>query len=232
MVNLPFTSAQFFDVFGAYNRSLWVVVLGLWLYVVAAAWVLARFKDRSRFVSIMLAVQWVWAGLAYHAMFFSRINPAAWLFAALFVVQGLLFFQFGVIHQRLRFSPRGSFRHAAAWTLITYGLMYPLIVKFEGHVLPDAPTFGVPCPTTLLTLGFLFAADPPWPRAIAVIPVLWSLVAGSAAILLGVRADLMLWVAGLALGASVLRRCDDHRQDVSPFRSDDRASRSGGLVAR
>jgi len=198
-VSLPFTSAQFFDVFGAYNRALWVVALGLWLYAVAGAVVLARFSRRSRFVSILLAVQWAWAGLAYHAMFFSRINPAAWLFAALFVVQSLLFFRFGVIHQQLRFSPRGSFRHAAAWTFILYGLIYPLIVRIEGHVLPDAPTFGVPCPTTVLTIGFLLAADPPWPRAIAVIPLLWSFVAGSAAILLGVRADLMLWVAGLAL---------------------------------
>jgi hypothetical protein len=155
-VTLPFTSAEFFDVFGAYNRSLWVFVLGLWLYAVAGALVLARSDGRSRFVSSLLAVQWVWAGLAYHAMFFSRINPAAWLFAALFVVQSLLFVWFGVIHQQLRFSPRGSFRHAAAWALIVYGLMYPLIVRIEGHGYPDAPTFGVPCPTTLLTIGFLF----------------------------------------------------------------------------
>ena len=76
-MSLPFTSAQFFDVFGAYNRALWVVALGLWLYAVAGAVVLARFSRRSRFVSILLAVQWAWAGLAYHAVFFSRVNPAA-----------------------------------------------------------------------------------------------------------------------------------------------------------
>ena len=215
-MNLPFTSAQCFDVFGAYNRSLWVLVVGLWLYALAGAIVLARSRDgRGRFLAMLLAVQWAWAGLAYHAVFFSTINPAAWLFAALFVVQGLLFFRFGVIHRQLRFSPRGSFRHAAAWTLIIYGLMYPLIVGIEGHVLPDAPTFGVPCPTTLLTIGFLFAADRPWPRALAVIPILWSFVAGVAAILLGVRADLMLWVAGLALGAYVLRTRDEHRRGDS-----------------
>lgn len=231
-MDLPFTSAQFFDVFGAYNRSLWVFVLGLWMYAAVGVFVLARSRDgRGRFLPTLLVVQWAWAGLAYHAAFFSRINPAAWLFAALFVVQSLLFFWFGVVHHQLRFAPRGSFRHAAAWTLIIYALVYPLIVRIEGHVW-DAPTFGVPCPTTLLTIGFLFAADLPWPRTIAVIPVLWSFVAGSAAILLGVRADLMLWVAGVALGAYVLRRSDGHRQVVSRFRSDDRASRSDGLVAR
>jgi hypothetical protein len=51
----------------------------------------------------------------------------------------------------------------------------------------------------------LFALDPPWRRAIASIPLLWSIVGGSASILLGVRADLMLWVAGLALMGYLLK---------------------------
>ena len=60
-------------------------------------------------------------------------------------------------------------------------------------------TFGVPCPTALLTVGFLFAVDPPWPLTVAAIPLLWAFIGGSASVQLGVRADLMLWTAGLAL---------------------------------
>ena len=56
----------------------------------------------------------------------------------------------------------------------------------------------------LLTIGCLLAAEPGWPRALAVIPVAWAIVAGSAALLLGVRADLMLWVAAIALTAHAL----------------------------
>jgi hypothetical protein len=39
---------------------------------------------------------------------------------------------------------------------------------------------------------------------VALIPIGWAFVGGSAAVLLGVRADLMLWVAGIAFTASVL----------------------------
>ena len=204
MVNLPFTRDQFFDVFAAYNRSLWPFALALWGYALVAAVVLARDLGRGRFGAVMLAVQWAWAGAAYHAAFFAAINPAAWVFATLFVIEGGLLVWFGVIRDQLRFSATGSLRHVAAWTLIIYALLYPLLAQAEGHPFPRGPTFGVPCPTTFLTIGWLLAADPPWPKVVALIPIGWAFVGGSAAVLLGVRADLMLWVAGIALTASLL----------------------------
>ena len=203
-MNLPFTQDQFFDVFAAYNRSLWPLALALWGYALVAAVLLARGGGRQRFGVVMLAVQWAWAGVAYHAVFFTAINPAAGIFAMLFVIEGALLVWCGVIRDQLRFSATGSRRHVAAWTLIIYALLYPLLTLAEGHVFPRGPTFGVPCPTTLLTIGWLFAADPPWPKVVALIPIGWAFVGGSAAGLLGVRADSMLWVAGVALAASVL----------------------------
>jgi hypothetical protein len=199
-VDLPFTSDQFFDVFGAYNRLFWPFALGLWVYALVAVVLLGKSRTGGgRFISTLLAVLWAWAGLAYHALFFTSINPAAWLFAGLFLFQSAFFAWFGVLRDRLQFCRAGGVRHGLAWMLLVYSLVYPLIVFAGGHTFPEAPSFGVPCPTTLLTIGFLFAATPPWPRAVAVIPVLWASVAGSAANLLGVGADLMLWVAGAAL---------------------------------
>src|SRR5687768_7326251 len=117
-VGLPFTADQFFDVFGAYNRLLWPVVLGLWLYALAGAVVLGRSRDSSRFIATLLAVQWAWAGLAYHATFFTRINPAAWLFGGLFLLQSALFVWFGIVREQLHFSRSGSARHVVAWILL------------------------------------------------------------------------------------------------------------------
>ena len=134
-----------------------------------------------------------------HAAFFSRINPAAWLFSGLFVAESVLLMWFGVLRGRLRFSPVGSPRHILAWFLIAYALVYPVVALADGHSFPRMPTYGVPCPTALLTIGLFFAVDPPLPVLIAVVPILWALVGGSAAVLFGVRADLMLWVAGIAL---------------------------------
>ena len=203
-MNLPFTRDQFFDVFAAYNRSLWPCALALWAYALLAAVVVIGHRERGRFAATMLAVQWMWAGVAYHAVFFAAINPAARLFATMFVVETGLLVWFGVVREQLRFSPGGSPRHIVGWTLIAYALLYPFLAQAEGHAFPRGPTFGVPCPTTLLTIGWLFLADPPWPKVVAIVPIGWALIGGSAAGLLGVRTDLRLWVAGVGLAASLL----------------------------
>jgi hypothetical protein len=70
--------------------------------------------------------------------------------------------------------------------LLVLALAYSGLALATGHAWPRTPTFGVPCPTTLVTAGFLLAAVPPVPRWLAVIPVLWSIIGGSAALLLGV----------------------------------------------
>jgi len=37
------------------------------------------------------------------------------------------------------FSPTGSVRHVFAWTLIIYGLLYPLLAQVEGHTFLEGP---------------------------------------------------------------------------------------------
>ena len=83
-------------------------------------------------------------------------------------------------------------------------MLYPAIVRAEGHAFPRLPTFGVPCPTAILTIGFLLAAGRSLPRVVAVIPLVWAFIAGSSAFLLGVRADLMLLAAGTALAVAMI----------------------------
>jgi hypothetical protein len=152
----------------------------------------------------VLAVHWAWSGLAYHAAFFSTINPAAWLFAGLFLVEAGLLFWYGVAGGRLRLSVGLSVRGILSWALIVYALLYPAIARGEGRVFPRLPTFGVPCPTTILTIGFLLAADRTLPRSVAVIPMMWACVGASAAFLFGVHADLMLAAAGIVLAVDIL----------------------------
>jgi hypothetical protein len=52
----------------------------------------------------------------------------------------------------------------------------------------------------------LLAAAPPAPRWLLVIPILWSFVGGSAAIVLGVTPDLLLFAAGASMVGYVLSR--------------------------
>jgi len=196
---LPFTKEQFFDLFGAYNVTLWPFLLALWIASTTASLLLRSSRPPSnRWISALLTVHWAWSALAYHAVFFTTINPTAWVFAACFLVEAALFFWLGVIHERLSFTPARNAWTPMAWALVAYSLAYPAINAVAHLTMVRIPTFGVPCPTTIFTAGLLLLATPRswW---LLLIPVIWSFVGGSAALLLGVRTDYGLPIAGVAL---------------------------------
>lgn len=203
-VQLPFTRQEFFDLFAAYNRTLWPAVIGLWVAsAFAAVWVFSSRRPNDRWMSGFLAVHWAWSAIAYHVAFFTRINPAAWLFAVIFLLQAALFLWLGVIKRRLSFaSPRTGWT-PIGWLLTTYALVYPAINIVQHHSVVTTPAFAVPCPTTIFTVGLLLLARFR-SRILAVVPIIWSAVGGSAAILLGVSADYALPVAGAVLLAATL----------------------------
>ena len=204
-MQLPFTREQFFDLFVAYNQALWPAAVALW--AVSAVIVTLRLSVRrphDRWICALLVAHWAWSALAYHVAFFTRINPAAWLFAALFLGQAVLLFRAGVVQRRLSFAPWGTAWAPLAWGLIGYSLAYPAINAIDHHSLARIPTFGLPCPTTIFTAGALMLAAPrSW--SLATIPLIWSAIGGSAAFLLGVHADVALPVAGIALAVSRLK---------------------------
>lgn len=201
---LPFTHAQFLEVFVRYNLAAWPAQL--LAYVLGAAMVAALVLRRSawadRFIAAGLALMWGWTGIAYHWMQFAVINKAAWVFGALFVLQAVLFAH-AAVTDRLQFAravPKPSLW--LGWALVTYAsVIYPLLGVFLGPGYPEMPMFGItPCPVTLFSFGLLLLATAPVSRWLLVIPVLWSLVGGSAAFLLQVPQDWLL----LFSGASVL----------------------------
>ena len=204
-VTLPFTHAQFLDVLGEYNAVLWPVAAMLWLATLAATVRLLRGDARASGLAALLALHWAWSGIAYHAVFFTRINPAAWGFAGLFVLGSAAFVWFGVVRHRLAFGIGWTPRHVLAGLFIVYALAYPGLVLLTGLQWPRMPAFGVPCPTTLFTAGVLLAAVPPVPRWVFVAPILWAMIGGSAAVTLGVTPDYMLFVAALAMLGYAIR---------------------------
>lgn len=170
----------------------------------AAVLLFSSRRPNDRWLSALLAVHWAWSALAYHAGFFSHINPAAWLFAALFLLQATLFLWWGVVQKRLSFAPWSNVWTPVALILIGYSLIYPAVNAVQHLSVSRIPTFGVPCPTTIFTAGMLMLATPSW--RLSLIPVVWSAIGGSAAFLLGVHADYALPIAGVALAVYSLRR--------------------------
>jgi hypothetical protein len=92
-MQLPFTTEQFFDLLAAYKEVLWPALAALWMAsLIASLLLFSSRRPSNRWLSGLLAVHWIWSTLAYHAAFFTRINPAAWVLAALFLLQGRVFF--------------------------------------------------------------------------------------------------------------------------------------------
>jgi hypothetical protein len=205
-MQLPFSRSEFLDVFGAYNAALWPGSVALWAVSLALSLYLVNAsRAPHRALSALLAVHWAWSAIAYHAVFFSAINPAAWVFAGAFLVEALLIAWLGILRPRLRFSAGRRARHVLAGVLVAYALAYPFVVFAEGLAYPRAPAFGVPCPTTIFTMAlFLTVESLPW--SVVIVPLLWAGIGGSAAFLLGVHADLMLVAAALLLIAFMVRR--------------------------
>jgi hypothetical protein len=211
-MQLPFTKEQFFDLFVAYNGALWPALVALWtVSVVASVLLFSSRRPPDRWISALLAAHWMWSALAYHVAFFTQINAAAWAFAALFLLQGALFFWWGVVRGRLSFAPWRNAWAPVAWVLIAYSLLYPGINAVQHFSISRIPAFGVPCPTTIFTAGVLMLATPRSWR-LSIIPVMWSVIGGSAANLLGVRADYALPIAGIALAIFSLQRRSDAKR--------------------
>ena len=205
-MQLPFTTEQFFDLLAAYNEALWPALAVLWMAsLIASLLLFSSRRPSDRWLSGLLAAHWIWSALAYHAAFFTRINPAAWVFAAPFLLQGALFFWWGVVQGRLSFAPWRNAWAPVAWVLIAYSLLYPVLNAVQHFSISRIPAFGVPCPTMIFTAGMLMFATPRSWR-LSMVPVMWSVIGGSAAFLLGVSADYALPLAGIALTIFSTRR--------------------------
>jgi hypothetical protein len=198
-MQLPFTPDQFFSVFAEYNEAFWLVVVALWCATIAALLFVWRDPERwSPMLSLFLGGLWLWNAIAYHALFFTRINPAAWIFSALFAVQAALFIRAGQQRRPVYLSSTGA-RQGAGLAFGAYSLAYPFLTAALGHDYPATPTFGLPCPTTILTIGMLLTVRERVPLSLSIVPILWGFIGGSAATLLRVQTDYVLLAGGVLL---------------------------------
>lgn len=198
---LPFTHEQFAQVFAAYNAAVWPAQVVAYIVGLVVCVALARSTRRAASVAAFgLAAMWIWSGVAYHIAFFARINPAAYIFGALFVVQGLLLALAGA-SGRLEFGATDPLRRWSGSGLIIYALVfYPVVGIAAGATYPALPMFGItPCPVTLFTFGVLLLSSARVPWWMLLIPSVWSLIGGSAAFLLHVPQDWPLLLSALAL---------------------------------
>lgn len=223
-MNLPFSKEQFFEVFAAYNTSVWPAQYVLTTLAVALIVLALRFPDRAaRPVSFGLALMWAWLAFAYHLAFFRAVNPAAPVFAAISFAAATAFVWIGIRGQ-LSFEPQRSLRVVPGLVFVVFALaVYPAIGRAIGHHYPAAPTFGLPCPTTIFTFGILLMASRNLPKVLVVAPLIWAVIGSSAAFALGVMQDSGLIAAAVAGAYLLCRRVPATDNALQAGREDTRA---------
>lgn len=198
-MNIPFTIEQFLQVFKNYNLAIWpmqIVFYALSFVMIYLA--VQKSKKPDIIINLSLTFLWFWMGFVYHFGFFSTINKAAWIFGFFNIVQGCIFLYSGVLKSRLTYSYHTDISGIAGLVIITYALVvYPVIGYFSDHAFPYSPTFGLPCPTTIFTMGMLLLVDRRISLWVLAIPLLWSIVGTSAALNFGIKEDAGLLISGV-----------------------------------
>lgn len=205
-MNLPFTTAQFFHVIERYNHFVFPFQLVILLSGFLAIWLLyTKTSNRNRWISTILSIVWLWNGIAYHIAFFTAINPAAYGFGALFILQGLLLFYSSFTNKHFNYITNSGWRIYAGYFFIVYGLiLYPVISYFVEKSFSQTIILGLPCPSTIMTFGFFILAAKTLAKYLLIIPVIWSIIGISAAINIGVVQDFMIFIAAIAACIAVI----------------------------
>jgi len=196
---VPFTQAQFLEVFRQYNQGVSIgQSLILMVGIVGLCFAFWDNRVAGRVVNGSLAVLWLWMAIAYFLVYFSRLSSSAPLFAVVFIAQAALFAWAAVRDTGLRYRFSNSILGWLGAIAIVYSVaVYPALGFVFGHYYPAAPTFGAPSPTVIFTLGLLMWSTASW-RAIA-IPVLAAIVGTVAAVSLHIPQDYALAPVALLL---------------------------------
>ena len=195
-----FSAEEFFGVLTAYNEAIWPMQAVL--LTLAMTTVMLALKDtptRGKAISALLASLWLWAA-AYELIFFWRVSRFAPLYAITFVVQAGMLLWFGLKPYGLRFAPRADPFGFSGGLIVTCAvILHPMLALVAGQAFPAIPTFGLPCPIAIFTIGVLMWARPRVHGGLLLIPAVWSVVCLSTILAFGMTED---WLLPVAVGIS------------------------------
>jgi hypothetical protein len=197
---IPISTEALFSLYGSHNEATWPASLvGYALCMLALIMALRPFPGSSRAISAILAAFWFWNGIVFQIGFFAPLNWGALIFGGFFILQGILFLWIGVVRDSLDMRLTGGWRDPEDHVLLAVAFIYPYLDLISGHHWPQMQLPGtLPGPTVLVTFAFLMMAQRRGAKSLAVIPLLWALVAGAAALSLGIWQDVAMAACGIA----------------------------------
>ncbi len=210
---LPYDAEVLLSFLARYNEALWPLQ-PLALALGAAALLLAHRRLAGawsgRLVALVLALGWAWVGWGFFLERFARFDFLAPLYGWAFLAEAALLAAVAAL-ARPRVEGSSAFAGVglalAGFALVVLPLAGPLAGMFGAPPgaggWASAPLVGLmPGPTALFTLGLLLRLQGRLALPLALLPLLWGLVAGYHGWALGLWHGLV--VAALSLVAAVL----------------------------
>jgi Family of unknown function (DUF6064) len=212
---LLFSPRVYWRMFELHNAALWplhIVTLAAGLIILL---LIARRPGMGRWVSLILAMLWIFVGWSFLWNRYATINWAAVYVAPAFFVEGALLLVASVLDD-LAFGRR----RPAGWIgylILGFALVgQPLLAPLQGRGWASSEVLGIaPDPTVMATLGVLLLARGrllPW---LLPIPALWCLLSGMTLQTMG---EPQAWVpyAALALAAAAWTWTIGHERGSLP----------------
>ncbi len=196
-MGLSFSAEAYWGIIKQCNLAAWPAQVVFYVLAMSLIFLAAR---KSRAANVGLAFFWIWIGTSYFLRLSFSFGIVAYIFMALFIVQGFLFLK---VSYRLA---TGTFASIGGVLIIYAMVAYPLLGMFLGHGYPEVQLLGLPAPTAIFTLGLLLWAAEAMPVYVFMVPVLWSFVGTLPALMFGTLEDFGLLAAGIAGAIGLLRR--------------------------
>ncbi len=207
-MSVPFTFDEFLEMLERFNTAWWPAHLIMYvLATVAIFFAIRKTRYSGTVVTVILVFFWIWVGLVFNLLYFSKLYPMAYLFVGLFILEGIILAWTGLFRDRMAFRVRADIYGLIGAIMIIYALIgYPLIGYATGREYPHLLLTGMmPCPTAIFTLGMLLWTEKSMPKIVPVIPVIYAM-SGFVPVKLGVVEDIGLIVAGFVTGLLLVYR--------------------------
>jgi hypothetical protein len=207
-MKIPFTTEQFFQIIEKYNLGVFPLqFIILFLGILSVVMLHSKKSFKNKVIGGFLGFLWIWTGIAYHLIYFTIINKVAFVFGGLFVLQGMLFLNETFVRNKLEFEFSNKFTDYIAYFFILFGLLiYPVLIYFLEKSFNTTISLGLPCPSTILTFGFLMLTSTKFSKYLLIIPAIWTVIGTSAAFKFGVYPDYMIPISALVAILYLLTR--------------------------
>ncbi len=202
MSNVDSVLKALYGMFETYNQAVWPMhivtyIIGILSLILA----IKKTKHSDRIIPALLCFLWMWSGIAFSIIFFSRVNSIWNRLGFILIMQSLLFLMYGFgFKPPLSFKMRKDRYSIMGIVMIFYALLlYPLIGYLTGHGYPGYPIFGTaPFPVCIFTFGMLLCTDKRVTTPLLIIPLFWSVSGIINMTIYRVYADIGAFIFGIA----------------------------------